>query len=185
MEKQTVLPRCSYPRERLLESGEQALSNQELLAIVLRTGSHPYHVMEVAGLILAKFPTLYDLKMATLPELQQIRGVGQVKAIEIRAMIELGTRIHKASQPKYGNIQSSVGIAHQLMEELKDYQQEHLICIYLNTKNEIIYQKTIFIGSLNQAVAHPREIFHLAVRHSAARLICVHNHPSGVRLQRI
>ena len=70
-------------------------------------------------------------------------------------------------------------LAFQLMEDLKDYQQEHLICLYLNTKNEIIHRQTLFIGSLNQAVAHPREIFREAVRHSAARIICVHNHPSG------
>lgn len=173
------IPKSSLPRERLLEYGEQALSNQELLAILLRTGSRPYNVMELAGLVLAAFPTLYELKSASLKELQSVRGVGQIKAIELKAMMELGSRIHQALQPKHGKVRTSMDLAFQLMEDLKDYQQEHLICLYLNTKNEIIHRQTLFIGSLNQAVAHPREIFREAVRHSAARIICVHNHPSG------
>lgn len=170
------IPKSSLPRERLLEYGEQALSNQELLAILLRTGSKPYNVMELSGLVLAAFPNLYELKSASLKELQTIRGVGQIKAIELKAMMELGSRIHQALQPKYGKVRTSMDLAFQLMEELKDYQQEHLICLYLNTKNEIIHRQTLFIGSLNQSIAHPREIFREAVRHSAARIICVHNH---------
>lgn len=174
-----VIPKSSLPRERLLDYGEQALSNQELLAILLRTGSAPYNVMELSGLLLAAFPSLYELKAATLQELQEIRGVGEVRAIELKAMMEFGSRVHQSLQPKYGKVRTSMDLAFQLMEDLKDYQQEHLICLYLNTKNEIIHKQTLFIGSLNQSIAHPREIFRGAVRHSAARIICAHNHPSG------
>lgn len=179
MEKETVVPKSSLPRERLLYFGEKALSNQELLAILLRTGSKPYNVLELSGLILAEFPTLFELKNANLNELQQIRGVGEIRSIELKAMMELGSRIHQSTQPKYGKVQSSFGLAQQLIEELKDYHQEHLLCLYLNTKNEIIFRKTLFIGSLNQSIAHPREIYREAVRCSAARIICSHNHPSG------
>ncbi|MCD5003288.1 DNA repair protein RadC [Enterococcus saccharolyticus] len=179
MEKKTMVPESSLPRERLLEFGEKALSNQELLAILLRTGSKPYHVLELAGMILSEFPNLYELKSASLNELQQIRGVGKIRAIELKAMMELGARIQQANQQKYGKVQSSFGLAQQLIEELKDSHQEHLICLYLNTKNEIIHRKTLFIGSLNQSIAHPREIYREAVRCSAARIICSHNHPSG------
>lgn len=179
MQKETVVPQSSLPRERLLHFGEKALSNQELLAILLRTGSKPYNVVELSGLILEEFPTLYELKSASLNELQQIRGVGQIRAIELKAMMELGSRLHQSVQEKYGKVQSSFGLAQQLIEELKDFHQEHLICLYLNTKNEIIYRKTLFIGSLNQSIAHPREIYREAVRCSAARIICCHNHPSG------
>lgn len=167
------------PRERLLEAGEGALSNQELLAIILRTGSKPYTVIDLAQMILEEFPDLYTLKDASLSELQRIPSVGVVRSIELKAMMEFGRRIHLASQPKLGKVQSSYAIAQQLMEEMKDYQQEHLLCLYLNTKNEIIKKETLFIGSLNQSVAHPREIFKGAVRVSAARIILTHNHPSG------
>lgn len=177
MKKQ--LPQSSLPRERMLEYGEQALSNQELLALLLRTGSHQYSVMEVAGMILNKFPSLYDLKHATISELQEVSGVGQIKALELKAMIELGGRIQRANQPKLGRVVTSFDLAQQLINEMKDLSQEHLICLYLNTKNEIILRKTLFVGSLNQSVAHPREIFREAVRCSAARIICSHNHPSG------
>ncbi len=179
MEKASVIPQSSRPRERLLDFGVKALSNQELLAILLRTGSKPYNVLELSGLILNTFPNLYELKSASLNELQQIRGVGKIRAIELKAMMELGSRIHQEKQPKYGKVHSSFGLAQQLIEELKDCHQEHLICLYLNTKNEIIHRKTLFIGSLNQSVAHPREIYREAVRCSAARIICSHNHPSG------
>jgi DNA repair protein radc len=176
MEKKLTVPPSSLPRERLLLFGEKALSDQELLAIFLRTGVKPYHVTEIAALILAQFPTLHDLKNASLEELQEIKGVGKIRAIELKAIIELGSRIHQASQPKYGKIHSSFGLAQQLIEEFKDYHQEHLVCLYLNTKNEIIFRKTVFIGSLNQSIAHPREIYREAVRRSAARIICTHNH---------
>lgn len=175
----THQPSYLKPRERLMEVGEQALSNQELLAIMLRTGSKSYSVMELSQLILSDFSSLFALKDASLAELQRIPGVGQIRAIELKAMMEFGRRIQLASQPKLGKIQSSFAIAQQLIQEMKDYRQEHLICLYLNTKNEIIQKETLFIGSLNQSVAHPREIFKGAVRVSAARIILAHNHPSG------
>lgn len=173
------LPSGSLPRERMLEAGEDALSDQELLAIILRTGHHKVNVMELAGRILSHFTSLYELKQATLEELQVIKGIGLTKAIEIKAVLELGRRTQQAMMPKIGRVNSSYELAQHLIQELRDYQQEHLIGIYLNTKNEIIQRKTLFVGSLNQSVAHPREIFRGAVRCSAARLICVHNHPSG------
>lgn len=179
MEAKRMIPQSSLPRERLLDYGPEALSNQELLAVLLRTGSKSDNVMEVAGNILGEFPSLYDLKAASLEELMAIRGIGQIKAIELQATMELGQRIQRSLQPKLGKVRSSFDLAFRLIEELKDYQQEHFICLYLNTKNEIIQKQTLFKGSLNQSIAHPREIFRVAVRFSAARLIVVHNHPSG------
>lgn len=182
MEKSLLLkelPESSWPRERLVRESERHLSDQELLAIILRNGSRQQNVMELAGTILQKYPNLYDLKHATLHELQQFRGIGKTRAIELKAMMEFGVRIHRALQPKSGRIQSSYSLAQYLIEELKDYQQEHLVAFFLNTKNEILLQKTLFIGSLNQSIAHPREIFREAVRISAARVALGHNHPSG------
>lgn len=181
MEKNLLdaVPATSLPRERMLLYGEKALSGQELLAILLRTGQHPYNVLELAGNLLKTFGGLALLRQATLSELEKIRGIGQVKALEIKALIELGKRIqtqHVAVQP---TIHASYELAHQLIIELKDHKQEHLICIYLDTKNQVLLKKTLFIGSLDQTIAHPREVFHYAVRYSAARIILVHNHPSG------
>ena len=181
MEKNLLdaVPATSLPRERMLLYGEKALSDQELLAILLRTGQHPYNVLELAGNLLKTFGGLALLRQATLSELEKIRGIGQVKALEIKALIELGKRIqtqHVAVQP---TIHASYELAQQLIIELKDHKQEHLICIYLDTKNQVLLKKTLFIGSLDQTIAHPREVFHYAVRYSAARIILVHNHPSG------
>lgn len=94
------IPQSSQPRERLLEYGPQALSDQELLAILLRTGTAQMNVMELAGRVLSVFPSLFDLKLASRDELQQISGVGQVKALELVAMIELGGRIQKLYSQK-------------------------------------------------------------------------------------
>lgn len=155
------------------------MSNQELLAILLRTGSKNTHVMEVASKFLNYFSHLYELKNATLTEMMEVKGVGRIKAIELRAAIEFGYRIQQSTQIKLGKVSSSYQIAQNLMNELQDFQQEHLVCLYLNTKNEVIKQETVFKGSLNQSVAHPREVFRSAVKYSAARLILAHNHPSG------
>lgn len=173
------MPEDCLPRERLEEVGEKALSNQELLAILLRTGSKNTHVMEVASKFLNYFSHLYELKNATLTEMMEVKGVGRIKAIELRAAIEFGYRIQQSTQLKLGKVSSSYQIAQNLMNELQDFQQEHLVCLYLNTKNEVIKQETVFKGSLNQSVAHPREVFRSAVKYSAARLILAHNHPSG------
>ncbi|WP_170923067.1 RadC family protein [Enterococcus sp. 7F3_DIV0205] len=173
------MPEDCLPRERLEIVGEKALSNQELLAILLRTGSKNTNVMEVASKFLNYFNHLYELKNATLTEMMEIKGIGRIKAIELRAAIEFGYRIQQSTQLKLGKVSSSYQIAQNLIYELQDFQQEHLVCLYLNTKNEVIKQETVFKGSLNQSVAHPREIFRSAVKYSAARLILAHNHPSG------
>lgn len=173
------MPEDCLPRERLEVVGEKALSNQELLAILLRTGSKNMNVMKVASNFLNYFNHLFELKNATLTEMMEIKGIGRVKAIELRAAIEFGYRIQQSTQMKFGKVSSSYQIAQNLIYELQDFQQEHLVCLYLNTKNEVIKQETVFKGSLNQSVAHPREVFRSAVKCSAARLILAHNHPSG------
>lgn len=173
------VPEANRPRERLIHYGEGALSDQELLAIVLRTGSKEKNVMHLSLQILNHFGSLYDLKMASCEELQEIKGVGPIKAVEIKAVVEFGMRLAKANQLKLGKVTSSMEIGQTMIDELKDLRQEHLMALYLNTKNEMIKKETLFIGSLNQSVAHPREIFRSAVKYSAARIILVHNHPSG------
>ncbi|MGX2943806.1 RadC family protein [Enterococcus alishanensis] len=173
------LPESSWPRERLIEVGERYLTDQELLAIILRSGSRDQNVMDLAGEILREIPDLYQLKQASITELMKFKGVGKAKAVELKAVMEFGFRINRSLQPKLGKAQSSFAMGQLFINELKDFQQEHLMALYLNTKNEIICQKTIFIGSLNQSIAHPREIFREAVKISAAKICLAHNHPSG------
>ncbi|MBF8807568.1 MAG: DNA repair protein RadC [Enterococcus lacertideformus] len=181
MEKNLLgaVPATSLPRERMLIYGEEALSDQELLAILLRTGQHPHNVLEIAGHLLKTFGGLALLRQATLTELEGIRGIGRVKALEIKALVELGRRIQAEHVAVKSAIHASYELANQLILELKDHKQEHLICIYLDTKNQVLLKKTLFIGSLDQTIAHPREVFHYAVRYCAARIILAHNHPSG------
>jgi len=143
------MPEDCLPRERLEVVGEKALSNQELLAILLRTGSKNTNVMEVASKFLNY---LYELKNATVTEMMEIKGIGRIKAIELRAAIEFGYRIQQSTQLKLGKVSSSYQIAQNLIYELQDFQQEHLVCLYLNTKNEVIKQETVFKGSLNQSI---------------------------------
>lgn len=173
------MPIESRPRERLEQYGEKALANHELLAILLRTGIKGTNVVSVALQVLNAFDDLYYLKTVSLEELMALSGIGKTKAIELKAAIELGTRIAQAPQLKTGQITSSRQVGEMMLAEMSDLQQEHVVVLYLNTKNEIIKKETIFKGGLNSSVAHPREIFKGAVRYSAARIAIVHNHPSG------
>lgn len=167
------------PRERLAKEGVEALSNQELLAILLRTGTRQASVFDIAQKVLNNLSSLTDLKKMTLQELQSLSGIGRVKAIELQAMIELGHRIHKHENLEMESILSSQKLAKKMQQELGDKKQEHLVALYLNTQNQIIHQQTIFIGSATRSIAEPREILHYAIKHMATSLILVHNHPSG------
>lgn len=167
------------PRERFKQVGPTSLSDVELLAIFLRTGSAQENVLQFSESILCHFNGLQGLKEASLEELKAVHGLGEVKSIEIQGMIELGKRFSKSKRQKLGQVLSSYALGQDLILEMKDLQQEHLVGIYLNTKNEIIKKETLFVGSLNQSVAHPREIFKGALKVSAASIIIAHNHPSN------
>ncbi|MGT2950163.1 hypothetical protein BU202_02560 [Streptococcus cuniculi] len=167
------------PRERLLEVGAERLSNQELLAIFIRTGTKNQPVSAVSNNLLARIDNLAMLKDLSIAELQELAGIGQVKAIEIKAMIELGRRINQSELLVEEQIVGSELLARKMIQEFGSKKQEHLVAIYLDTQNKIISQRTIFIGSVNRSIAEPREILHYAVKHMATSIIVVHNHPSG------
>ena len=167
------------PLERLRDLGAEHLSNQELLSILLRTGTKTTPVLEVANQILKNLDSLADFQHLSLQELQQINGIGYVKSIEIKAMIELAKRISKAEYVQKERIMSSERLARKMMLELSDQKQEHLVAIYLDTQNRIIEQRTIFIGSVRRSIAEPREILYYACKNMATSVIIVHNHPSG------
>lgn len=173
------LPENLRPRERLLEYGPQALSDQELLAIMLRTGTRKQDVLSVAYQLLMTSEHLSMLRNASVEELKQIDGIGQAKAIELLAAIEFGRRVSQSSLPRLTKIDSTAIAGKLLVNQMQHYQQEKLIALFLNTKNYVIKQKIVFIGTVNSSVAHPREIFREAVKYPTARIIIAHNHPSG------
>ncbi|RWZ60875.1 JAB domain-containing protein [Halobacillus fulvus] len=173
------VPKGDRPRERLMEIGPTHLSNQELLAILLGSGTKKESVMNLAHRLLVHFEGLTLLKGATIEELTSIRGIGTAKAVQLLSAIEMGKRIQLLKSADRYIIRSPEDGADFVMEEMRELKQEHFVCLFLNTKNQVIHRQTVFIGSLNASLVHPREVFKEAVRRSAASIICAHNHPSG------
>src|SRR5690606_9894636 len=123
---------------------------------------------------------LHELKHATLEEIISIKGIGEAKAVQLLAAIELGRRLSQKQVDSRFTIRSPKDAADYLIPEMSSLRQEHFVVLFLNVKNQILHKQTIFIGSLNSSIVHPREIFREAVKRSAASIICAHNHPSGV-----
>lgn len=173
------VPKEDRPRERLLKLGSDYLSNQELLAIILGSGTRNESVMVLANRLIVHFEGLNLLKDATIEELTAIKGIGEAKGVLMLAAMELGKRVSTYKQEEHYVIRSPEDGAEYVMEEMRGLKQEHFVALFLNTKNQIIHRQTIFIGSLNASIVHPREIFREAVKRSCASIICAHNHPSG------
>ncbi len=173
------VPVDERPRERLIKFGPQALATTELIALLLRTGTTHESVMGLAQKVLVQTGNLKGLANANLGELTQIHGIGSAKAVQLLAGIELGRRIAQATPEEKVVIRYPKDAAEFVMQEMRYLEQEHFVCLFLNTKNQVTHKKCLFVGSLNASVVHPREIFREAVRYSSAGIICVHNHPSG------
>ncbi|WP_420488112.1 RadC family protein [Gottfriedia acidiceleris] len=172
-------PKDERPRERLLKFGPGSLSNQDLLAILLRTGTKNESVLKVSNELLLKFDGLRLLMNASVEEISNIKGIGEAKAVQLIAAFELGKRINRLQYDERFSIKSPDDCAKFMMDEMRFLEQEHFVCLYLNTKNQVIARETIFKGSLNASIVHPREVFKEAFRRSASSIICLHNHPSG------
>jgi DNA repair protein RadC len=176
------LPKEERPRERFLEYGSESLSNAELLAIILRTGSQKQSVLTLSKKVLQKTDGLQNLNDISVNELVEIPGIGNSKAIQILASVELGRRIAQSSltdikeNPVLTNPEDSFKLLGISMKHLK---QENFVVLFLDVRQKLICKETIFIGSLDMAIVHPREIFRRAIKHLATFIICVHNHPSG------
>lgn len=172
-------PQDERPRERFIQNGAQSLSNHELLAILLRTGTKEESVLQLSNRLLTQFEGLRLLKDATLDEITSIKGIGMAKAIQVLAAVEIGRRISNLTYQDRYVIRSPEDGAKYMMNDMRFLSQEHFVCLYLNTKNQVLHKQTIFIGSLNASIVHPREVYKEAIRRSAASIICLHNHPSG------
>lgn len=167
------------PRERLLRDGAGSLSNQELIAILLRTGTKAESVLVLSNRVLSYLDKLQDLKNTTVEEMTSIKGIGEAKAVQLLAAAELGKRLYRAAPHDRYTIRSPEDAANYLMTDMSSLTQEHFVALFLNVKNEVLHKQTIFIGSLNSSIVHPRDIFREAVKRSAASVIVAHNHPSG------
>ena len=172
------MPSNERPRERLLLFGAKSLSNTELIAIILRIGYKNLSAIDLAKMILHDVNTLADLKQKTIHELSKIKGVGPTKAITLLAAIELGERVLKTNVDKL-QICSPNDVYQLLKYDMMNLKQEVLYVLFLDVKTNLIAKKKIFVGSLNQSLIHPREVFKYAVKYSAYSVILVHNHPSG------
>lgn len=167
------------PREKMLHKGEKALSNSELLAILLRTGTKQKNAIELANYIINKdIQGLRYLKDMTIEELCEIEGIGLSKASQIKAALELGIRLASIRPDKY-KVKNPWDIYKYYIDSLRYEKQEIFKIVLLNTKNEVICDVDISKGTLNASLVHPREVFREAIKRSTNKIILLHNHPSG------
>lgn len=173
------LPLDERPRERLVKYGADALSNAELLAIILRVGTHEYSAIGLAEHMLGRFGGLRGIATAGVEDLSTIKGLGTAKAAQIKAMVELGKRLAASTGDVRPIIRCPQDAVDLVMPELRDEPQEHFKAILLNNRNEVLKVRTITIGSLSSSVITPRELFREAISANSAAIIIAHNHPSG------
>ena len=167
------------PREKMLVNGEKSLSNSELLAILIRTGTKHKNAIELANYIISKDTQgLRYLQEMTIEELCEIDGIGLSKAAQIKAALELGIRVASVRPEKY-KVKNPWDIYKYYMDSLRYEKQEIFKVVLLNTKNEIISDVDVSRGTLNSSLVHPREVFREAIKRSTNKIILMHNHPSG------
>lgn len=167
------------PRERFLKYGVSNLSNEDLISIILKTGTKDFSVKEVSNYILSEIESIQDLKDMTVNKLMSIKGIGKTKAIELISAIELGKRVYSKKEKLLKKIKTPNDIFNHMENRLHNKKKEYFYVIYLDTKSNVIDTKLLFIGGLNECVIDIREIFKNAHLLSAHSFICVHNHPSG------
>ncbi|SKA94515.1 DNA replication and repair protein RadC [Caloramator quimbayensis] len=173
------IPVQDRPRERLIKFGPEALSNSELLAIIIRTGTKSENALSISNRLIAQNKGLEFLSSCTIQELSQIKGIGNAKAAQLKAAIELGKRLRNYRNDKIISINSPKDAAEIVMEDMRYFKKEHFRVIFLNTKNIVIDVKDLSIGNLNSSIVHPREVYSEAIKKSSASIIVLHNHPSG------
>ena len=171
------LPKVERPREKLISKGAENLKDEELLAILLRTGREGKNVLDLAKQILNKYSKKRLLKMR-YEDLIRVKGINEAKACTILASMELVKRALKVRDESLPQIKSIEDVLAQAVY-MREKTREHLMVLFLNARNELLYKKPMFIGTLNANLVHPREIFQEALKQNAGSVILVHNHPSG------
>lgn len=174
------IPKSDRPIERLINNGAEFLSDSEILAILIKTGTREKSAKTIADEILKKYKSLNELKNINLEQLTKIKGIGVTKAVSILTAFELSRRINNQIMSlNETKITNSSLVFEYYKNKIGDKNQEYFYCLYLNTAKKVIKDKLLFIGTVNKSIVHPREIFKEAYLLSASGIICVHNHPAG------
>jgi DNA repair protein RadC len=173
------IPSSERPRERLRDLGPSALSNAELLAIILRTGSARQSVLGLASGLLAKHGGLGGLARLSFSDLMREDGLGEAKAAELQALFQIALRFQKLNPEERAYVRSPVDVQALLGDEMALLDQEHLRVLLLNTRNQLIATSEVYVGNVSGSLVRPAEVFREAIRQNAPSLIVVHNHPSG------
>lgn len=173
------IPQEERPRERLLKVGVEHLTNEELLSILLKTGSKNFSVKELSLSLLQQLGSLTLLKNQNIASLTKIKGLGPVKAMELLVTVELGKRIFLETENCFQKMKTPADIFRNVRYLFQDKKQELFYCLYFNTKQELVERKLLFMGTINRSIVHPREVFKEAYLCSASSIVCVHNHPSN------
>lgn len=173
------LPADSRPRERLLRYGPGALSDTEVVALILRTGTKEETALDLGARVITALGGLPGLARARVGEIMDLRGIGESKAISLKAAIELGARAVSFSAESRAEIRSAQDAARLLIPRLSHLDREQFVTVLLDTKSRVLDVVTVFVGTLDRVLFHPREVFKEALVRSCAGLLLAHNHPSG------
>lgn len=173
------IPQDERPRERLLCYGVEQLSNEELLAILLKTGTRDMSAKVLASYLLKEIGNISELQHTSYQVLAKMKGIGRAKACTLLAAVELGKRVLQKKSILYQKFTDAYQVASYYQDKIGHFKQEYFICIYLDVSKKLIHEKVLFIGTLNRSLVHPREVFKEAYQVSASSIICIHNHPSG------
>jgi len=173
------LPAGERPRERMEQYGPEALSNSELLAIVLRVGSRGESAVRLGERLLSEFEGLAGIARARIPQLSALPGMGLAKAAQVKAAFELGKRLATSVDEARAVVRGAADVVALVREELRLREQECLAAVFLDARNQVLRMRVLTVGTLTSSPAHPREVFKEALAQGCASVILCHNHPSG------
>lgn len=173
------MQREERPREKAKRFGIESLSTTELLALLLRCGYRGYSVLQLAQQLLSESKGLVQLSQMDAKELMKIKGISEAKGLELQACFEISKRISSQTLFNSLKINSPKIVSEYLNKKIGYKKQEHFVVLMLDTKNQLIKEMTLFVGSLNTSVVHAREVYKCAIEHSSAKIMIAHNHPSG------
>ena len=174
------IPESDRPMERLIENGVETLSNEELLAILLKTGTRDISAKELSSLLLSKIGGIKKLTNVNFEYLNKFKGIGKSKACILLSALELSHRINKEVDTiKNIKLNNTEVVYKFYKDKIGEKKQEYFYCVYLDNQKKVLDDKLLFIGTINYSVVHPREIFKEAYLLGASAIICIHNHPGG------
>lgn len=173
------LPHSERPRDKAVRFGTESLSDSELLSIILGSGSKGSNALQTANHLLARFQNIRALSNASLNELKATPGIGPVRAVEIKACLEIARRFQQIVLRPGDILNGSRQVFACYHEKLRDYKKERFYCLLLDAKHRILKEELVSIGSLNFSIIHPREVFAPAIKEAAESILLLHNHPSG------